>query len=137
MLLTKECDYGIRIIRALSDGSKKTVDVIASEEQVPPKYAYKIIKKLADSGFVCSTRGRIGGYHLQKPLDTFTILDIIQSIDTSRYVNECLRADSVCPFKDSSEKECSVHKELTRLQALIVSELSIKTMDIIFEKNNS
>jgi len=28
MLLTKECDYGIRVIRALADGTKKTVEAI-------------------------------------------------------------------------------------------------------------
>jgi len=133
MLLTKECDYGVRIIRALSDGTKKTIDIIASEEQIPQKYAYKIINKLVQSGFVLSTRGRVGGYHLKVPLDSFNLLDVIAAVDANRYINDCLRPDSVCLFRDRPDNSCKVHVELERIQAIIVSELCSKTMDKVLE----
>ncbi|MCL2377746.1 MAG: Rrf2 family transcriptional regulator [Defluviitaleaceae bacterium] len=133
MFLTKECDYSVRIIRALSCGSKKTIEAIATEEKMPQKYAYKIIKKLVKAGLVHSTRGRIGGYTLIKPLGDFTLLDIIASVDTNRYINECLRGDSKCPFKNDPNKICTVHHELARVQSLIISELSSKTMDIVLQ----
>jgi len=131
MFMTRECDYGVRIIRALADGSKKTVEIIATEEQIPMKYTYKIIKKLVQSGFVHSTRGRVGGYHLKKPLNTFTLFDIIMAVDADRYVNECLRLDSSCVFRDDPDKTCAVHLELSRVQSLIASALSEKSMDVV------
>ena len=131
MLLTRECDYGIRVIRALAGGSKKTVDTIAAEELVPKKYAYKIIKKLERAGFVKSVRGRSGGYLLLKNLDAFSLLDVIAAVDPDRYISDCIKVDSICPFKSDSEKACSVHKEIERIQVLVESELHAKPMNEI------
>ena len=130
MLLTKECDYGIRIIRALVDGTKKTVEIIAEEQHIPKKYAYKIVKKLDRAGFVQSVRGRGGGYRLNKPLDSFTVADIVTTIDANRYINECLQDDSLCPFKIDPRKPCTVHQQLVRIQKMVLSELNSLTMDV-------
>jgi len=132
MFLTRECDYGVRVIRALADGRKKTVDTIASEEQIPKKYAYKIVKKLEKNGMIYSIRGRSGGYQIIKPLDSFTLLDVVVAIDPDRYLNECLRSDSECPFKLQDEV-CKVHNELARLQELVITALNAKTMDKILK----
>jgi len=131
MFLTKECDYGVRVIRALADGKKKTVETIAEEEHIPSKYAYKIVKKLERGGFVYSTRGRGGGYRILKSLDSFTLVDIVVSVDPGRYVNECLREESVCTFKHNPDGPCLVHQELARLQTLVIDALNAKTMDQI------
>ena len=133
MFLTKECDYGVRVIRALADGKKRTVDVIATGEHIPKKYAYKIVKKLEKGGFINSIRGRNGGYQILKPLDSFTLVDVVVAIDPDRYLNECLRGDSECHFK-LQEDVCNVHKELARLQELVITALSAKTMDEILQK---
>ena len=130
MFLTKECDYGIRIIRALVDGTKKTVEDIALEQNIPKKYAYKIIKKLDRAELVRSVRGRGGGYRLSKPLNSFSVADIIATIDTNRYINDCLQDDSECPFKHDPEKPCTVHQELMRIQEMVISQLSALTMDV-------
>ena len=127
MLLTKECDYGIRIIRTLADGEKKTVETICDIEYIPDQYAYKILKKLERAGFVKSFRGRDGGYQLAMPLDTFTVCDVVSSIDKNLYLNECLREDKECPFK-KEDQLCVVHQELGRIQEVLIGELSSKTI---------
>lgn len=129
MFLTKECDYGIRVIRALADGSKKTVQTISKEENIPYKFAFKIFKKLEIASFVKSIRGRNGGYILDKPLDTFSLLDIVVAIDAGRFINDCMREDFTCAFKNHPDRPCQVHIELGRVQSLLMSELSAKTMD--------
>jgi len=35
MFLTKECDYGVRIIRALSHEERMTVEAISTAEHIP------------------------------------------------------------------------------------------------------
>ena len=131
MFLTKECDYGIRIIRALTDGAKKTVETIAKEQHIPLKYSYKIIKKLDQAGFLQSVRGRSGGYRLHKPLDSFTLADIVMTIDPARYINECLHESSDCPFKSDPDTPCTVHLEFTRIHEMIVNEFKALTMDAV------
>ena len=133
MLLARECDYGVRIIRALADGTKKTIEKIATDEQIPQKYAYKIVNKLVQTGYVRSTRGRAGGYTLNKPLNSFTLIDIVVAVDANRYVNECLRPDSECEFKSDPDNVCKVHLELVNIQEMVISALRSKTMDEVLQ----
>ena len=128
MLLTKESDYGIRVIRALASSEKKTVKEICDAEFVPHQYAYKILKKLENAGILQSIRGRDGGYRLAKPMSGFTLYDIVTALDENSLIFECLRDDNTCVFKTAS-KPCSVHDEFKRLQKRLISEMNNVTMD--------
>ena len=128
MLLTKESDYGIRVIRSLASYEKKAVREICDAEHIPNQYAYKILKKLEHGGFVRSIRGRDGGYILAKPLNEFSIYDIAVALDGDFAVFECLRDDNDCTFKDK-DHPCKVHLEFVRLQQMLVDEMQQLTMD--------
>ena len=127
MFLTKECDYGIRTIRALADGEKKTVESICVLEHIPVQYAYKILKKLERAGFVQSIRGRDGGYQLVKPLHQITLYGIVSAIDENLLLNECLLETSTCIRNDPNEP-CTVHIELERIQEILIAEMQRHTV---------
>jgi len=132
VLITKECDYGIRIIRALADGEKRTVKTICEMELVPFKFAYKILKKLQKAGIVQNKLGQNGGYVRIMPLDEFTLYDIIQAIDERLFLAECLRGDIECQRKVEDEY-CKVHDELVRLQSLLIDEMKSRSIAAIME----
>ena len=44
MMITRESDYAIRIIRALKDGELLPLEQICQRELVPKQFAYKILK---------------------------------------------------------------------------------------------
>ena len=134
MFLTKECDYGVRIIRALADGELKTVEVISSAEFIPHKYCYKILKKLEHAGFLKSSRGRDGGYRLIKSPDDFSIFDVIITINGNLFLNECLKEENSCPNNTGEKAEtCAVHKELKRIQKIVVNEMKGKSVKATME----
>jgi len=122
MFLTKECDYGLRIIRALADGKKSTAEEICDSENIPGQFAYKILKKLERAEYLRSSRGRDGGYWLVKPVSDITIYDVVSAIDKNLYINECLRSDRRCT-RNPADKPCGVHLELKRVQQILVDEL--------------
>jgi Rrf2 family protein len=128
MLLTKESDYSIRILRALADGSKRTVKSICDVEFVPIKFAYKILKKLENAGFVQSSQGPKGGYCLIKPLEGISLYDIISVIDEDVFLFHCLKEGNYCPNNEGT-KQCSLHCEFDRIQNVIKRELQAKSMD--------
>jgi len=130
MFLTRECDYGIRIVRALSDGRKKTAEEICEAECIPGQFAYKILKKMERGGFLQSSRGRDGGYWLIKTLDEITIHDIVSAIDDYLFLNECLREDRPCS-RNLLNSPCAVHIELERVQQILEGELKLKTIQEI------
>ena len=49
MLITRECDYGVRIVRALAKGEKMCVNQICEKEDLTPAFVYKILKKLENT----------------------------------------------------------------------------------------
>jgi len=134
MLLTKECDYGIRIIRALSHEERMTVEAISTAEHIPQQYTYKILKKLEIAGYVQGLRGRDGGYRLCTALDSFSLYDVVVAIDKNLFIHECLRDDNSCPHKGTdADILCKVHHELGRIQNLIVEEMQKKNMQKILK----
>ena len=48
MVITRETDYALRILRALLDGKLHTAGQIAQDELLPQAFAYKILKKLGE-----------------------------------------------------------------------------------------
>jgi len=134
MLLTKECDYGLRIIRALADKEKRTVQKICDTEHIPHMYAYKILKKLQNAGLVQNKRGPDGGYFLIKPLDTFTIYDIVTAVDERLLIFECLTDGAQCP-RNTGNSPCTVHCELVRIQTLLVHEMKARSMEELLYEN--
>jgi len=138
MLFTKECDYGLRIIRCLADGKRRTVADICDTENVPVQYAYKIMKKLEHTGLLKSSRGQNGGYQLAKSLDTITLYDIAVAVDENFLIFECLSNDKLCPFH-KTDLPCAVHLEFGRLQNLLEDEMKAKTIQEVLTvgKHNS
>ncbi|GHV81011.1 Rrf2 family transcriptional regulator [Spirochaetia bacterium] len=132
MFITKEADYGARIIRELADGGRKTVQDICNGELVPFQYGYKILKKLEKAGIVQGYRGANGGYALEKSTGEITLFDVITAVDENPLLNECLGRGYRCPRNGRGKKRCGIHTELARVQALIVAGLKEKRLSEIF-----
>ncbi|MDR1272076.1 MAG: Rrf2 family transcriptional regulator [Clostridiales Family XIII bacterium] len=119
MIVTKETDYAIRALRTLSDGQKKTLNEICETELVPKQFGYKLMKKLANEGFVKITRGKQGGYTLGN-LGDRTLLDITQATGSSSKIAHCMTDDYACEYRTlHNGRKCHVHSELTKLQESI------------------
>jgi Rrf2 family protein len=127
MLLTKEGDYGARIIRTLASGEKKAVAVICENEHIPIPFAYKILKKMEHAGLLKGIRGRNGGYKLIKTLGEITLYDVMTAVDETIFIFECLSDRKYCPL-NRADSPCAVHLELDRLQNLLIAEMQKKTM---------
>ena len=73
MLITRECDYAIRIIRALSPGDIMNVPTICEKESLTSAITYKMARKLEKAGLIKSYRGSAGGYALNCDLEHTTL----------------------------------------------------------------
>jgi len=123
MLFTKECDYAIRIIRALSSGELVSVSNICAAEQLPSAMTYKITRK--------SCRGTNGGYCLNRALSEISLYDICASVDPDILLLECIKKDYHCSM-NSQQKPCLVHREFCRLQSMLLQEMRQKSLSELF-----
>jgi Rrf2 family protein len=136
MLITRETDYAIRAIRALSDGHKWTLSEICEKEKVPHQFGYKIMKKLALADFVIIRRGKEGGYLLSDGIKDKTMLDLTNVMESSTEVSPCVVPGYICEAHKAQGKSCNVNIRLSALQTAINDELqSINLLDLVREDN--
>jgi Rrf2 family protein len=128
MFITKESDYGLRIIRELAGGGRKTVQDICSKELIPFQYGYKILKKLEKGGLVQGFRGANGGYALAKSPGDITLFDVVTAVDGNLLINACLGQDYKCPLNRPGKKRCGMHLEFIRIQGVLEASLKGKNL---------
>lgn len=127
MLITRECDYALRLIRNLSTDDVTSISKIAKVEQISNAIAYKVAGKLERGGLIESVRGNRGGYHLTRGADKISILDVYKIMEPNGAINECLKEGVECPL-NKGEQPCAVHYELERIQNVLFEELSRKSL---------
>lgn len=122
MLITRETDYALRILRTLSLGRNYTAGELATEEDLPQKFAYKIIKKLEKACIVQIIRGANGGCRLAADLTKVSLYDLIDAVETKACLTSCMNPDYVCEWREAKGM-CRIHSQLCRVQNAIDEEL--------------
>ncbi len=101
MRLTKQTNYAVRILMycAANDGSLSRIPDIAAAYDLSETFLFKILKPIADNGYVKSVRGRNGGIKLGKPAEQITLLDIVKVTEDNFSMADCFDNDnSNCPL---------------------------------------
>ncbi len=127
VIITRETDYALRILRALSRGTQLTAGEIAEQELVPKQFAYKIMKKLSRADLVAITRGVDGGCRLKADLDQVTLYDLMAAMEESRSLSACMEPGYRCPWREA-HGGCTIHCRLSQVQNALNYELRAHTL---------
>ena len=130
MLITRRSDYAMRICRVLRDGKVHNVREICDKEEIPRAFAYKILRELEMADLVKSERGNQGGYYLNRPLSELTIYDVVSITEGDLAILHCMKEEC---NRNPESMPCKVHKEIERIQNLLVKEMKKKTIAEIME----
>jgi Rrf2 family iron-responsive transcriptional regulator len=133
MLITREADYAIRLIRGLTDGEIHPVKSLCETEEIPWKFAYKILKKLKDAGIVESLSGVHGGCRLRKDLNDVTLLDLLTAVEGRQYINDCMKPGYECAWERRNNRKCEVCRQLAGIQKRFDRELEGYTLMQLIE----
>ena len=134
MLVTRETDYAIRALRALSDGRKKTLSEICKKEVVPQQFGYKILKKLSKAGYVTIKRGKEGGYIITEDFKDKSLYDITSVMENPTDISPCVVEGYRCEVHADSDDPCSVNLKLSALQQKLDTELKKINLSDLFEE---
>ena len=128
MLITREVDYALRILRALGDGALRSIEEISKMEAAPKQFAYKIIKKLEKADWIQILRGAEGGCRLTADLSTVSLYDLVQTMGTDSIVSACLEPGYRCSRREVCDGKCLVQGGLYKVQDAITAELKRYTL---------
>lgn len=132
MLITRECDYAVRVVRALADSRRMSVGEICEKEYITAPFAYKILKKLQKAGIVKGFRGVHGGYSLNRSMEDLTLYDIYTAIDPEFLIIDCLEPGYQCACDGKGNRACTVHCELCDIQKELCELLQRKNLKELF-----
>lgn len=130
MIISREFDYALRILRHLSNRGLSSAVDIEKSENVTADFARKILRKLRKAGIVQVERGVNGGYRLIKSCDELTLWDIKCAIEPEEMVNRCVCPEYQCDNLDKNL--CAIHFECCRLENIIKNEMENRKLSEIF-----
>ena len=104
--ISKLTDYGTVLLANLAEnrGVVCSAAEVASTTGLALPTVSKLLKSLARSGLVTSTRGASGGYQLARHPDDISAADMIDALEGPVAITECSSSDSQCQH----EGVCSV-----------------------------
>ena len=115
MLITRETDYALRMLRVLLDEEKHSAAEMAETELIPMQFAYQILRKLSAGELVQVSRGAAGGCRLSCDLRGVSLYDLMAVMGEHDVLCACMEPGYHCRWQSELGK-CDIHCQLTELQ---------------------
>lgn len=85
MQLTRSVSYAVGVLLRLAQqkdsGGAMTAAQITKGCRFPPRFLYRVLRRLVDAKLIRGVSGPGGGYSLARPAQKITLLDIVRAVD--------------------------------------------------------
>jgi len=127
MNFSKTTSYAISVLSFLADheGEKYSAKRLNEILEIPWPYLRQLLTSLSKSGFIISTRGRKGGFRLNKPSGEIFLAEIIDSVEGLDIISTCIMGYKQCPFHHT----CAMHEVWEEARASILRVLNSTSLD--------
>ncbi len=127
MNFSKTTSYAISVLSFMADhdGEKYSAKQLNELLEIPWSYLRQLLTSLSKNGFISSTRGRNGGFQLQKPSNQIVLAEIIDSVEGLQVLGTCIMGFKKCPFNHT----CAMHEVWEETRENILNVLNNTTLD--------
>jgi Rrf2 family transcriptional regulator, nitric oxide-sensitive transcriptional repressor len=126
MRLTSFTDFALRALMRLADEPARSfaTNEIAAEFKISRNHLAKVVRDLADGGFITTQRGVGGGFSLARPPHAITLGEIVRALEGDALV-ECFRDDGgTCMLTP----RCRLKAKLAAAREAFMRELDATTL---------
>lgn len=125
-MINNRTEYAIRALWQLAESKDyfSTSEAIALAQEIPGKFLPQILSDLSRSGLVRSVRGYGGGVRLSRPPEKIKLLDILEAIQGSIFLYDCLKG----PINCQHEPDCKLMKVYKKAQEALKAEFAKVTL---------
>lgn len=84
MKLTRSVGYAVGIllrVDSLTNGEPVTATAIGEGCQFPPRFLYRVLRRLVDAGLLDGVPGPGGGYRLPRSLREVSLLEVVEAVE--------------------------------------------------------
>jgi Rrf2 family protein len=123
--ISRRADLAVRALLAIDGaGGRVKADALAVELDTTAGFVPQVIGPLVKRGWVRSDPGPRGGYTAAVPLESVSVLDVIEAIDGPTDAGRCVVADGPC----GRAPHCAPHAAWARARDELVSHLGAQSM---------
>ncbi len=127
MLVTREADYAIRCVLEVARCGRISAAQVARLQSISPTFLGKIVQSLAKAGILATRRGVGGGIALAMPVESITLLQVIEAVEGPLCINDCLTTPPQCMHISS----CPAYPFLCRAQESLRDLLSVSFSEML------
>jgi Rrf2 family protein len=120
--ISKQTDYAFQLILELSKLDKNAIlslKKFSIKSNISFLFLQKIAKSLREAGIIKSIKGQGGGYMLNKDIEKISIKEVIEAVDGSCGMVECVKEDSCCGKKDCCSIKDGMSKISTQMEKIL------------------
>lgn len=92
-LLRREESYAVHAIIYAAENPGTATATMAKDLKMPPAFLAKVLRRLAEAGYLDNRTGRNGGINLNVDPTTLTLLDVIQTVSGPLVLDTCQTHD--------------------------------------------
>ena len=133
MNFNKTTSYSLNVLNYMAehDGQRFSAATLHEKLGIPHQYLRHLLTALSKDGFIKGSRGRDGGFMLNRPCNEIFLADIIDAIEGLDVFSTCIMGFKACPF----DEKCAMHETWTETRDRIIDLL--KTTSLADFKKNS
>lgn len=130
MIFSRATEYAVQAMLYLakthqSDSTKRVLTKEISESHnIPYFFLAKIIQDLSKGNLITSMKGPNGGLSLAEPPSEITLFDVLNAVDSTRYLDQCVIGFPKC----KEDTPCPLHYEWKRIKFEVFELLKNKTL---------
>ncbi len=127
-MFSKTAQYTFRILIFMSQDQEALFSAtrIHEETKIPYKYLTMLLTKLAKADILKASRGRNGGFLLNKSTDEIFLVNILDAIGENNCSN-CALGESAC----NEEYPCSLHEAYVLPKVALVEMLNSTALSML------
>lgn len=126
MQLTLFTDYGLRCLMYLAshEGEPCSVKIISEHYGISRNHMVKVAHRLAQLGYVASSKGKGGGLKLARPASAYRLGDLVKELEPNMGLVECMTDTNTCRVTDT----CRLKNYLYRARQSFLNTLNEYTL---------
>lgn len=127
MRLTAYTDFALRALMRLAGEPERsfTTEQIATEFAISRNHLTKVVRALANAGYLQTRRGAGGGFRLARPAQSITLGEVVRALEQRHALVECFRDDGGnCVLTP----HCLLKRRLAAAQEMFLKELDATTL---------
>ena len=127
MRLTAFTDFALRALMRLAGEPTRSFATgeIAAEFGISRNHLAKVVRDLADGGFIATQRGVGGGFSLARPPQSITLGQVVRTLERKQGLVECFREDGGnCVLTP----RCRLKKKLSEAREAFLKELDATSL---------